>query len=304
MNIEVRHLRIVDAIAREGTVTRAAEKLFVTQPAVSRALKELETRIGTPLFRREARRMALTLEGERLRTTAKIVLDEIDRVEHDLDLFKNGVRGIVRLTTQCYTCYHWLPKLIRVYSEQFPEVDIQIVPEAKSETYEGLLDDRIDLGIVHLDPPSDDILLEPLFHDELVAVVETEHPWASRSYVTPADFGDVHLLVHQDYDTSFIRNELLRPAGVEPRRVSELQLTEAVVECVKAGIGVSVMAEWAVQPEVQCGSIRTVRITEEGLLRNWSAAVTRNKARQPAIRHLVGLLKEQAFSAVAATASV
>ena len=109
MNIEVRHLRIVDAIAREGTVTRAAERLFVTQPAVSRALKELETRVGTPLFRRESRRMQLTLEGERLRATAKMVLEEIDRVEHDLDLFKNGVRGIVRLTTQCYTCYHWLP---------------------------------------------------------------------------------------------------------------------------------------------------------------------------------------------------
>jgi LysR family transcriptional regulator for metE and metH len=104
----------------------------------------------------------------------------------------------------------------------------------------------------------------------------------------------------QNFETSLINTEVLRPAQVQPRRILELQLTEAVLATVRAGIGVTVMAEWAVQPQLEDGTIRTVRITQEGIQRTWSAATTRKKARLPAIQRLVGVLKEQAMGAAMA----
>src|SRR5581483_12518098 len=103
--LEVVHLEIVDAVARTGTVTRAAEELHVTQPAISHRLRELEQRLGTTLFTRAGRRMTLTAEGTRLLESARRVLSEIETVEAELAQYRAGHRGTLRVATECYLCY-------------------------------------------------------------------------------------------------------------------------------------------------------------------------------------------------------
>lgn len=294
--LDIRQLRIVDAIVRAGTVTKAAERLFVTQSAVSHALREMESKLGVRLFRRGGRKMVPTREGERLVETARTVLGEVARVEYDLSRYRTGYRGVIRLATACYTCYHWLPGLMSEFAEAFPEVDLQIVPEVTKRPIEALKSGRLDLAILETDEDDGELELEKLFEDELLVVLCTDHPMAHRTYLTAEDFADQTLLVHDSYEDSVYYDRVLEPAGVAPARVFALRLTEALLESVKSGLGIAVMAEWVVAPQVEAGQVRAVRLTEAGLYRTWYLATLEGEASVP-VQELKRLLRRDALKA-------
>lgn len=291
--LEVRHLRVVAAVVRLGSVSAAARRLNLTQPAVSHALRDLEHRLGVLLFRRERRRMQPTPHAERLVAAAERVIAELRQAESDIAELENGTQGVLRLTTECYTCYHWLPSVLREFADAFPNVSLQIAPEHTNRPFEALREGVIDLAIVTGRVAGRDIMVRPLFSDELVAIAAPEHRFRDRKHVLARDFGDEHLVIHANPKTTVFVERVLEPAGVMPRRLSELRLTEAVVEMVKANLAVSVMARWAVQPELDAGTIVARRVTAKGLRRTWYAALLRAEAGRPAHRALVDLLKER-----------
>lgn len=302
MILEVRHLRVIDAIVREGGVSRAAERLSLTQPAVSHALRDLEDRLGVKLFERGARRMRPTPECERLLRAAGIVLDELSRAEDDVAAMRDGQQGVLRIATQCYTCYHWLPRVLSTMAHDFPRVDVQIVPEATRRPVEALLEESLDLAITYEVAPSTEVVSERLFDDELVAIVPPDHRLANRPFLVAADFADEHVILHGSPEDSTLFQRVLRPAGVEPKRASTLLLTEALVESVKAGLGVSVVARWTVAAQLADQSLRAVPVTPGGLERSWYATVLRRRRGAPALAALVALLKRDALGSVAACA--
>jgi LysR family transcriptional regulator for metE and metH len=303
VSLEVRHLRALDAIAREGTVTAAAARVHLTQSAVSHMIRGLEDQLGVPLFRRD-RSMEPTDAGERVLRCARIVLDEIDRTEHEIGRMRDGYRGVLRLTTQCYTCYHWLPSILERFGTEFPEMDLHIVPEATRDPDVALRDGGLDLAVVHERTVTPGVTATKLFRDELVAIVSPEHPWASREYVDAKDFAAETVVLHSDAEDSALYRWVLDPAGVRPRRVLELQLTEALLELVKSGRAVSVMASWAVAPAVRAGSVTPVRITRKGLFREWFAAVPERLRGSRPVDALVRLLKRDALSTAEKCSSI
>ncbi|HEX2401688.1 MAG TPA: LysR family transcriptional regulator, partial [Mycobacterium sp.] len=107
MDLEVRHLRLVSAVAELGSLTRAGDRLHLTQSALSHQLRDIESRLGAALFLRVGKRLVLTPAGERLLATARDVLDRLDRTEQDIHQMGKARAGMLRLTTECYTCYHW-----------------------------------------------------------------------------------------------------------------------------------------------------------------------------------------------------
>ncbi len=289
--IEIRHLRIVDAIARVGTVTGAAKRLHVTQPALSHALADLESKLGVSLFERAPRRMRVTEEGQRLLDLAEEVLELVERAEHELRRYRDGCRGIVRLSTECYTCYHWLPPVLARFGEAFPDVEVELVPETSYDPLPALRDGRLDVAIMHSEVTGTEFAADPLFRDELVVVVSPEHAWASRARVEPADFASEVLLLHTDARDSTLVQDVLDPAGVKPSRTLSLKLTEAVLESAKAKLGVAAVARWAAGPELDAGRLVAVRIAG-GLHRTWSAVMRRRERSRPALRRLIELMRE------------
>src|SRR5262249_52440338 len=109
MDIDVRHLRLVAAVADVGSLTRAGDRLHLTQSALSHQLRDIESRLGTALFLRVGKRLVLTPAGERLLSTAREVLDRLEQAEAAIREMGKDRGGLLRLTTECYTCYHWLP---------------------------------------------------------------------------------------------------------------------------------------------------------------------------------------------------
>lgn len=296
--LEVRHLSLVNEIAGTGSVTRAAERLHLTQSALSHQLRDIESRLGLQLFLRLGKRMVLTPPGERVLGAARRVLDEIGRTEDDLKMMSQHGKGVLRLCTQCNTGYHWLPPLLQSFHRKFPGVDVQIMVNATDHPIESLLEGQIDLAVVTSDVDDKRLVTAPLFEDEFVAVVAPTHPFAKRAYVEPADFAEEHLIVYKiERNNSFIFQRVLGPAGIEPDRVSQVPLTEAILELVKAGLGISVMARWAIEPAIRANTVKAVRITRRGTYRPWTAVTLKDRVEPKWQKEFIALLARQALPA-------
>jgi LysR family transcriptional regulator for metE and metH len=278
-------------VAEQGSLTRAGQQLHLTQSALSHQLLDLEERLGVPLFHRLGKRMVATPAGERLLETARRALPELVATEDALREFATGRRAVLRLSTECYTCYHWLPRVLAPFERAHPAVEVTIVPEATRQPIEALLEGRIDLGIVHSEARDERLTYAPLFSDEMVVVMAPSHRLAKQPFVRPEDMADEHLIT---YDLSLNQNSVfqrvLAPAGVTPRRLSKIQLTEAIVELVKAGTGIAVLARWAVEPYAKDGSLKLVRFTRQGFERQWAAVMMRNDATAGYMKDFVKLL--------------
>ena len=141
------------------------------------------------------------------------------------------------------------------------------------------------------DDHDDRLAYVPLFTDELVAVVRPDHPLSDQPFLTAADFADQHLFVYLlPPGENDVFTMLLSPSGVAPRRVSAIQLTEAILELVKGGAGIAVLARWAVAPHLKTGELRAVRLTRRGLERRWRAAMLRQSPLPFHLREFAGLL--------------
>jgi LysR family transcriptional regulator, regulator for metE and metH len=283
MHLEIRHLKLVAAIAETGSVTLAGNRLHLTQSALSHQLRDAEEQLGVPLFERRNRRMALTAAGERLLQSARTVLDELARAEKDIQECNgnSAAKGVLRLSTECYTVYHWLPPRLKLFQHKFPAVDFQLVIEATHSPFEALLEGKLDLAIVCDPIRNRKIRYTPLFEDEVVIIVPRDHRLAAKRFATPEEFAGENLIIYPPKEDSTVLNRFLIPAGISPRSVREVMLTDVIIEMVRGGLGVAALAKWAVSPQLDSGTLVGLSLTEQGFRRTWSAAQLRD-ARTPA----------------------
>jgi LysR family transcriptional regulator, regulator for metE and metH len=297
MDLEVRHLRLVSAVAELGSLTRAGDRLHLTQSALSHQLCDIESRLGAALFLRVGKRLVLTPAGERLLATARDVLDRLDRTEQDIHQMGKARAGMLRLTTECYTCYHWLPPLLVRYRKRFPQVEVRIDVGATGRPLDMLLAGKLDLAIMSSPVRDRRLVSRPVFDDELVVVAARDHRFAKQTHVRLSDLRDETLYVYPPKEESRVLQEVLVPSGHVPARVEEVMLTESIAELVKAGLGVSVLARWAVQPLVDAGSIVIRPLTARGLRREWRAVMPKDLAGADYIGEFIELLGKHAPTA-------
>ena len=294
VNLDVRHLRLLVAVAEEGTLTGASRRLHVTQSALSHQLRDAERIAAAPLFSRTPRAMLLTEAGRRLLRSATAILAELDQAEREIRAASEQPRGVLRVATECYTCYHWLPGTLDGFQRKYPGVDVQIVVEATREPIPALIAGKIDLGIVSDPVKSRRVRLHPLFEDELVAVLPPGHRLASRPFVDAKDLARENLLTYAGPRESLdVFTRVLGPAGLAPKKWIPMELTEAIVEMVAAGQGVGILARWAISPQLSAGALAARRLTRGGLSRRWSAAVL-HRAGEPEPAYLEEFIRAMA----------
>ena len=169
--LEVRHLKLLVTVAEEGSVTEAGKRLHLTQSALSHQLRDAEEKLGTALFLRLGRKMVLTPAGERLIACARRVLDELSNTEVQIEGLNGGARGEIRLSTECYTCYHWLPPVLKKFHGKYSKVEVNIVASATSNPGAALLEGKLDVAIISCPPRNQSLRVTPMFEDELVLVM-------------------------------------------------------------------------------------------------------------------------------------
>jgi LysR family transcriptional regulator for metE and metH len=294
MDLEVRHLQLVAAVADMGSLTRAGDRLHLTQSALSHQLRGIESRLGAALFLRVGKRLVLTPAGERLLASAKDVLERLAQAEEDIRRMGKERAGVLRITTECYTCYHWLPPLLMRYRRKFPRVEVRIDVEATRAPLEGLLAGRLDLAIVTAPVADRRLVSKKLFEDEVVLIAARDHRFAQQSHVKLSELREETFYIYPPREESRVLQEVLLPNGISPARVEEVQLTEAITELVKAGLGVAALARWAVQPLVDAGAIVARPLTARGVHREWRAAMPKELARADHVVEFLDLLEKHA----------
>jgi LysR family transcriptional regulator for metE and metH len=274
--MELRHLRLIHSLSEEGTLTNAGKKLCLSQSALSHQLSEIEQECGVLLFKRARKRMVLTPAGKRVLKCATAVLDELRHLHNDMRRMASGDTGTLRIAACQHACFHWLPAVLRSFRQVHPGVQVQVVTAATYEPAAHLLKGTIDLAIENFKEREPRILYKKLFDDEMVALVHKDHHWARKTYVTAKHFADEHLINYdRPLEEVVFYQRVLLPARVTPKSLTQLSMTEAIIDMVKAGIGVAVLNRWSVLPYLGSPALRAIRVTRKGFKRVWYAAVKR-----------------------------
>src|ERR1700732_459987 len=198
--LEVRHLKLLVSVAEEGSVTEAGKRLHLTQSALSHQLRDAEEKLGAPLFLRLGKKMVLTPAGEKLLVCARRVLEDLGNAEAQVEGLNGGARGVIRLSTECYTCYHWLPPLLKKFHDKFANVEVNI--DAACFAIPALLEGKLDVAISSAPPRNKSLRLTPLFEDEVVLVMAPGHRLASSSHVNPRDLAGETVLIYPPREES------------------------------------------------------------------------------------------------------
>lgn len=275
MELDLRDLELLDALASAGTLTAAATQLYISQPALSQRLTKMEERLGAQLFERKGRRLIPNRAGQRMLVTARHILTELRSASRDVREIHAGLSHRVRFTSQCSTALQWLPPIIRGFRSQFPTGEVRIESVPGDEPIPALLEDRVDVALVTKpDRRMDSVTLTPLFEDEMTAVVSSSHPWSALPHVTASEFADAHLILYDTYDQTRVPAAALPvPHGARPAKVTTVPIiTDLVIEMVAGGEGVPILPNWVAAPYLQTHDIRLIPIGPALLKRTWYSA--------------------------------
>lgn len=291
MNISIHHFRLVQAIVKTGTLTKAAQILHLTQSALSHQLKEVEKETTIKIFNRGGRRLQLTEEGERFLQSAEKILVELQELKTDLKNFKSGKTGKLNISTQCYTTYHWLPSIIKEFKEKSPDIFIHINSEATHNPIDYLLKGELDVGIVKTNSSHAKIHYHPIFEDDLMVIMPADHALTQKRVIKIKDFHNEELIMSsynaQDKDIVLIEN-LLQIEKVSPRIIHKVLYTDAIIEMVSSGLAIGLMANWIIQPYLTSHNIVARPLPPSISRRTWYAATSKQNT---AINNFLDCLK-------------
>jgi LysR family transcriptional regulator, regulator for metE and metH len=291
--LETRDLRLVRAIAEAGGATRAAKQLHLSQSAVSHQLRGLEERLGLLLFRRDGRKLVITTAGERLVEVSHQVLGSLWQAELELRRGALVERPKLRVGTQCYTAYHWLPRALAALMTEHPEVDLTLASEVLGDATAALSENIVDLVLCVMPPQRGAYKRVPLFEDELVLAVPRGHRLATKKYVEGRDLKNETLILNNASapERQRVKRLVFGTADAKLARVLRLPVTEAVLELVQAGLGVSIVPAFTLNVRASRGEVVAVRLTQPGIKRQWAGVFSQTSPLARPIRTLLGTLK-------------
>jgi LysR family transcriptional regulator, regulator for metE and metH len=269
--MDLRDLRLVLAIVDSGGLTRASEQLNVTQSALSHQLRQLEGTLGVELFARIRKRLVLTAAGEELAERARPIVSDLSALEEDLRRRSSGWHGTLRIATACYTLYEWLPPLLQRFHKRHTNVEVRIAADATPDPLAALRNGAIDLAITTIAPRDPRVTTHELFRDELLLIVAPSHPLARKTFVRPPDLRDEQLLLYTPPAENLFHQQFFKGAAKSPE-VVVMKLTEAMLSMVRANLGVTIAARWAISSELASGRLAAVRLGPRGFRRTWYAA--------------------------------
>lgn len=272
--LDLRHLKMIRAIAEHGRVNDAAEALGVTSSALSHRIKEAERRLDLVLFTRIHKRLRMTPAAEYLADVADRVLTEMDRAERDVRRMDRGVEHVVRIAVETYSASHWLPDFIRYLQTRLPGIELQVMASVTRKPVGALANRHADIVVTSEDATPIGTHCIPLFRDELLFIFAPDHPLAAKTHIEGSDIEGEDFITYAltpEPDREFAR--LFRPSGRYPRWTTTVEMPEAIVELVAAGQGSSVLAGWAVRPAIEAGRIVGLRVGKDGIEVPWVAMI-------------------------------
>ena len=268
--------------AERQSVSRAAEALFISQPALTARIKTLEADLGAQLFVRTPRGMRLTDAGSAFLPYAVRALETLTDGRMQVNALERGGAGRLVIGAAPAVSTYVLPPLLKRFSEGYPRVSISVRTGHSEEILDLVLREQVTLGLVRaLQHP--DILSTPLYEDRLVLVVDRSHSFAKAGRIRMKDLADEQL-VQFDRTSSYrdLTSALFVTAGVSPAGRMELDNIDAAKKMVEQGFGVALLPQTSVSDELEAGALAEVEVVDAAPVRRKIVAITRRDAGPPA----------------------
>ena len=275
--LEFRHMETLVALSECGSLSKAAERLCLTQSALSHQLKALESHYGAAVVEKNIRPLRFTAIGERLLTLARSVLPLVAEAGRDIARLAEGHAGPLRVAVQCHNCFDWLMPAMDSYRTLWPEVELDIVSGFVVDPLPLLERGEAELAVIHdKQPPHAHIVFSPLFRYESVALMSPRH----------------RLMKH-----------CLPPAGINPKRRTA-ELTVAILQLVASGRGIAALPSWTVGNYIERGYVVSRPIGQAGLRCELYAATSKSGAQAAYIREFIALTRTQSLTELAGVSAL
>ena len=287
MKLDIKHWAMLKAIGDTGTLRQAAFTLGITQSALSHRLAEAERRLGGLLFEREGRRLRQTSAGRAMTQTANQIIPTLQRAELDFSQAADNEITVVRFGVAAYSCYHWLPAFLANMSEVEPGIQLELVASATQNPLRNLQEGTVDVVLApgYLAVPGLEAIA--VFQDELVLVTEVKHKLAGKKFIEAEDLaGEDYLSYSKTAQPGFEYERFIRPSGIVPHLVTVVEVTDAIVELIASGFGVSILSQWAVQSAINSNIVAVMKVSASGLDLDWSALLRNSEPTGSAARVL------------------
>lgn len=294
MILDIRHLRCITAIHETGNLARAADRLHVTQSALSHQIKGLEQALNLPLFLRNSKPLRLTPAGQKLLSFAQRVLPQFADLEGDLKRMAGGETGRLFIAIECHACFEWLLPVLEKFRMKWPEVDVDIRLGASFAALPALQRGEVDL-VVSSDPVElAEVAFEPLFDYEALLIAAPSHPLADKAFITPQDLAAETLITYPvDRGRLDVFTLFLRPAGVEPAAVRQIELTAVILLLVASHRGIAVLPDWVINEAARQSNLAIRPLTENGLRRTLFAAMRQGENSAPFMADFITIARQQ-----------
>jgi DNA-binding transcriptional LysR family regulator len=268
-------------VARRRSVSRAAEALFVTQPALTARIQGLERELGCLLFVRTPRGMKLSDAGETFLPYAVRALDTLADGRMQVNALERGGAGRLAIGAAPAVGTYVLPQLLKSFALSHPRVAVSVRTGHSEEVLELVLREQVDVGLVRA-LQHRDIVSTPLYEDRLVLVADPSHPFASAGRIRVEEIGAEQLILF-DRTSSYheLTSALFRTAGVSPAGVMELDNIDAAKKMVEQGFGVALLPHTSVREEIGTGTLAEVAIQGAQPVRRQIVAIRRRDAGPP-----------------------
>ena len=260
------HLIIIQEVAREGSLTAAASRLNLTQPALSHTMRKLETQLGVDVWRRTGRSLQLTQAGTQLLAIADRLLPQFTQAEERIRQFAKGERGKLRIGMECHPCYQWLLKIVSPYLDEWPRVDVDVRQKFQFGGIGALFSHEIDM-LVTPDPLfKPGLRFIPVFDYEQVLVVGPNHRLRDEAFLTPQQLANETLITYPvPTERLDIYTQFLTPAGISPRQHNPIETTDIMLLMVAHGRGVAALPRWLAEEYAPLFKLHPIRLGETGI---------------------------------------
>ena len=276
--LDSRQLRAFVSLANTGSFTRTGKDLFLTQSAISHAIKALEEDVGCRLFDRVGKSVSLTPAGEQLLHHATGILGEMTKAREELEHLGKWGRTHLRLATSEAACEALLPNVLVAQKDKYPQCQVTVASADMSEAIELLHNGHADL-VLSLEPgPEAGVEFVPLFTDELQFLVSPQHPWAVAQRVAREEVPtQPYILYSRSSYTSRLVEGYFRHEDMTLHKMMEVGSMSAIREMVARGLGVSILAPWVARDDIASGKLVALPLGRRKLTRNWGVLHRRGR---------------------------
>lgn len=269
--LKLENLKMFCLVVDEGSISQAARLSFLSQPAVTRQIHQLENYYNTLLFDREEGRLRVTEAGKLLYPFAKAIVNDFNHSKEVIQQSTGKYNANLIVGASLTIGEYLLPSLLGRFKKQQPEIKVTLTIKNTPRVLEDLSNDVIDLALVEGLVENTDFIVDKFAEDELILVCPSDHPWKDRKEIQLEELGNERMIWRESISgTRLIVENMLREYGVLEKIESYMEIgsTQAIKSAVEAGLGISILPRLTVARELEQGFLREVDIYRINMARN------------------------------------